>query len=292
MKTLKQAVIFSLSLAVILSVPSCNKDRVEVEKNAYESMNDYFDSKKQEEQDFVIDTLGSCPVTGNQGTRVCPVKASIQTPSNDSVYFPYNMHLIELYTPKDVIYYQLSNFGGNNVISDYGIIRLRATKNGEDLSMRAAGLWSVEMPNASPTAGKSIYYSTNGSNWTTSGQSFAVSAYGYDGNVSQLSWTFCAEDPALTGGTGSFTFTSDTDELTNVVKYVYLPNLNALVKASGDATIALPEGQDAKVILMAINSKGELYHYYTETTVGSTNAFKVELSEISDSALTALLDGL
>ncbi len=285
--------IYLLPLVTIIVLTNCSKERIqEEEKNEYESMNDYFDSKKQEEQDFVIDTGGTCPVVGNQGTRVCPIKVSLQTSGGDSVYFPFNMHLIELYTPKDIIYYQLSNFGGSNVISNHGIIRLRATKDGDDLSMRAAGYWDVEQPNATPTAGKSIYYSSGGSNWTTSGQSFAVTAYGYDGDVTQLSWVSCAEDPAVGGSTGGFTFSSDTDNLDNVVKYVYLPDLDALVKASGNSTIALPVGQSAKVILMAINSKGELYHYYDETTVGATNDYKVELTEISDGDLTTLLDGL
>lgn len=292
MRIIKKCSNLLLAIMTLVMFSQCNKDRVEVEKNEYSSMNDYFNSKKQEEQDFLIDTLGSCPVTGNQGTRVCPIKTNIQKSSGDSVYFPFYMHLIELYTPKDLIYYQLSNFGESSVVSNVGVIRLRATKDNDDLTMRTNGTWDVEKPNDAPVSGKKIYYSNEGSNWATSNEGYTTTTYGYDGDVSQLSWTSCASDPNLTGSTVKYTFTSEVDNLENVVIYVYLPDLESLVMVSDQESIGLPVGQKAKVILMAINSSGDLYHYYDETTISSAKEYDIKLSEISDDDLTDILDKL
>lgn len=293
MRSLLKPILFVLCAAAMVFFTQCNKDRIELEKNEYDSMNDYFDSKKQEEQDFVIDTLGTCPVTGNQGTRICPSITAVMHSNGDSVKYPYNMHLIELYTVKDMIYYWMSDLGGNLVISSKGVIRLRATKDNDALSMRASGTWNIEEPDASPVSGQSIYYSTDGSNWTTSSQSFTTSAYGYVGNSSQLSWISNATAPSISSSRKSITFTSDTDVLTNVATFIYLPNLDALVQVNNQTSIALPVGEDIEIILMGIRSNGDLYHYYKETTVSaSSNEYKVELTKISDANLTSILDGL
>lgn len=275
---------------------SCSKERIEEEeKNDYESMNDYFDSKKEEEQDFLIDTGGTCPVQGKHGTRVCPAITSIQTASAEDVEFPFNMHLIELYTPKDIIYYQLSNIKGSGHIGNNGIISLRATKDGASLEMKTGGAWSLEMPSSSPKASQEAFYSSSGSSWSSASpvENFTTTAYGYDGFSTDLSWMANGEDHGAPNTSAKFTFSSDKDNLDNVVTYIYLPNKSSIIRVDNQASISLPSGESAKIILMAINGRGDLYHYFEETTVGTTDTnINLELSQISDDNLTKILDEL
>lgn len=275
---------------------SCSKERIEEEeKNDYESMNDYYDSKKEEEQDFVIDTGGTCPVQGKHGTRVCPGITSIETGDGGDVEFPFNMHLIELYSPKDIIYYQLSDSKGSGYIGDNGIISLRATKGGESLKMKTSGAWSLEMPSTLPSADQEAFYSSSGSSWSSASpiENFTTTAYGYDGFSTDLSWLANGEDYGTSNTSARFTFSSEVDNLDNVVTYIYLPNKSSIIRVDNQSSISLPSGESVKIILMAINGSGDLYHYFEETTVGTTDKnIDLELSKISDDDLTTILDEL
>ena len=91
-----------LTISTIL-FSSCKKDRIESQEkqiNDYQSMNNYFDTKKQHEQEFIIDTAGTGPIVGNQGTKIYVSKDLLMFPNGDSVHWPYTVKLIELYTPK------------------------------------------------------------------------------------------------------------------------------------------------------------------------------------------------
>jgi len=55
---------------------------------------------------------------------------------------------------------------------------------------------------------------------------------------------------------------------------------------------AIPNGSNVKIILMGMKSPGDMYFYYTETTINAATTMDVELSSISDADLTNLLNGL
>ncbi len=65
-------IIFILVMSfIMLQMFSCSKDRITKKEqlNEYESINQYFDSKKQPEQEIIIDTNGQGPVIGQNGTK-------------------------------------------------------------------------------------------------------------------------------------------------------------------------------------------------------------------------------
>ncbi len=284
-------------IACALLISSCSKKRIEPKEeqlNSYESMNSYYDSKKQQEQEFVIDTSGSGPITGNQGTKLWISKEKLMFPNGDSVQWPYTVKLIELYTPKDMIYYQMPNVSNGALLTTNGEVRVRAFKNGQELLLRPGCTWTVEMPNSNPLANMKIYYGVESTyvNWTNiPADNFNTSAYGYTGNIAKLGWVNCGKLASVSTSTTNYTFTSSTDDLQNVSKFIYFHNVKSLMQVYGSTSGALPLNENIKIILIGINGS-QLYNYYNETQVSSSNQITITMSTISDAGLTAILDTL
>lgn len=280
---------------------SCSKERIEPEPeqqlNDYQSINNYFDTKKQDEQEFVIDTTGNAPIIGHEGTKIWASKEMFMFANGDSVNWPYTIKLIELYPAKDMIYYQMPTVGNGDLLTSHGEIKITAYKDGEELVLRPNHSIIVEMPNSAPDTNMQIFYGVNNNSiidWNNSpAGNFTTSSYGYTGNVKTLGWVSCAKNPNFTASYTTYNFTSTTDNLQNVSKFIYLPNSKALMQIYGSTSGNLPIGEDIKIIFIGINNNNELFHFYSETTVSSSsNSVNVEMTQITDSNLTTLLDNL
>ena len=129
-----------LSIAAALCVSSiiifsCSKERIQpqTELNAYNSPNSYLDTKQESEQEFTIDSAGTGPIIGNQGTKIWTGKPCLQMPNGDTVIYPFKIKLVELYSPKQMIYYRMQTVASGNILETDGEIRLRAFKNNTEL---------------------------------------------------------------------------------------------------------------------------------------------------------------
>ena len=303
MKTSK--VVFNLMSSIlvvgIIVLSSCSKERVEsVEEEQltdYQSMNDYYNTKKQDEQEFIIDTSGTEPIIGHEGTKIYPSKEVLMFANGDSVQWPYTVKLIELYPAKDMIYYQMPTVGGGVILTSHGELKITAFKDGQELILRPNRTWFIEMPNTNPETGMNTYYGVaNGGivDWSnTPTGTFSVTTYGYNTNMKQLGWISCAKVPTFTGGTVNYTFSSTTDNLTTVSKFIYLPDTKGLVQMYSNNVSNLPEGENIEILFIAIDGSGQLFHYFSETSVSSSsNSINVTMTSISDNDLTAILNDL
>ncbi|MBI5542006.1 MAG: hypothetical protein HY951_18260 [Bacteroidia bacterium] len=282
-------------------ISSCSKERIESKEeedqlNDYQSMNNYYDSKKQQEQEFTIDSTGTGPIVGNQGTKIYAAKDLLMYPNGDSVHWPYTVKLIELYTPKDMLYYQMPTVAGGSLLTTGGEVRIRAFKNGQELVLRPTKTWTIEMPNTSPLANMKIYYGVQSSSfidWSPNpAGNYNTTSYGYTGQIATLGWTACGKPAAVSTTTTNYSFTSTTDNLQNVSTFIYFPNAKSLMQVYNQTSGAIPVGENAKIILMGMNSNNEIFHYYSETTISTSNQVSVTLTQISDANLTAILNAL
>jgi len=147
------SIITAIAFAGIISFVSCSKDRIEPNEdlNSYESMDEYLDSKKQAEQEYEITEEGSEPLQGQQGTKIWIGKDLLMFPDSSDVEWPFTIRLVELYTPKDMIYYQMPSVAGQNMLETEGEIRVRAFKvdqNGveQELLLKPGRVFAIEMP--------------------------------------------------------------------------------------------------------------------------------------------------
>jgi hypothetical protein len=292
---------------VSLLLLACSKDRIEErdELNAYQSPNAYLDSKKQPEQDFLIDTNGTGPIVGNQGTLIWGSKNCLQLPNGDTIAFPFNVKLVELYTPKDMIYYRMPTVSSSRILETEGEIRLRAFKDGTELSLRPGCAYKVTMPDSAPQMDymRVFYGIENGSfvDWTDNLGSLGVTqlqnpvweadSIGYTALIERLGWINCDRLEGSTSGS-TLTFTSEVDDLTNVAIFAYLPATKTVMQAYNQSMGIIPNGTFTKIVAIAQDAGGNLYSFYSELNVNSSQAVNVTLSQTSDASLTSLLDGL
>ncbi len=294
MKTIKQIAVILLLVSVSIH---CSRERIEPKNtlNEYDPINDYFNTKKQQEQEFVIDTNGQGPIIGQQGTKIWPIKTNLMYPNGDSVYFPFTLKLIELYTPKDMIYYQMPNVSSGTLLTTAGEIRIRAFKNGQELLLRPGKTWPIEMPAQEKLLNMQIYYGYDQSgivNWINNPTgSFDTTAYGYFGLIQRLGWIANGK-PALSGPTNvNVGFSSTTDNLQNVATFIYFPSIKSLLQVYNQNTQIVPSGQQAKIILMGVR-QNQLYHYYWQGNINANTNMQISLTSITDANLTAILDTL
>lgn len=298
---MKKYALIITALVVLASFSACKKDRIEEEElNEYEPMNDYLDSKKQEEQSFEITGPSNDTITGNQGTRLLVGKDCLRFANGDSCSYPFTVKLVELYTPKDMIYWQIPTISAGQIMATDGEIRVRAVKNGEDLVLRPYCYYRVMMPNAAPASDMEKFYGFGSIDWTNDPTSlgvtttvptlFGTDAYGYIGDIARLGWLNCGKIAGSGGST--IAFTSEVDVLTNVAMFIYFPATKTVMQVSNAVSGAIPDGSNVKIILMAQKAGGELFYQYEEKTVNSNEVITVELFSTTDAGLTSILDGL
>lgn len=301
----------TILIAASLITGGCSKKRIEEEEkklNEYNSPNDYLDSKKQEEQEFIIDTTGPGPIIGKQGTNIWAWKECLMFPNGDSVTFPFTIKLVELYTPKDMIYYQMPTIASDTLLETDGEIRLRAFKNGTELELRPGCSFPILMPNANPENYMRVFYGFNAStytNWTDNLASLGVStsvnpvftdtttsiATGYYAFIGKPGWINCGYERG--GNTNHrLTFTSSTDMLTNVALFAYFPDTRTVMQIYNTVSGSIPDGSDVKIVAIAVNAGGTLFSFTKDMTVNAGSSVDVTMSETTDAALTAVLDGL
>jgi len=279
----------------------CSKARVTpTPLNAYSPVNSYLQSKQQPEQSFEITQDGPGPIVGLLGTKIWGGKSCLVFPNGDSVSYPFTLKLVELYTPKDMIYYQVPTVSGNNALITGGEIRLRAMKNNTYLLLRPNPcMFQIEMrcANSTPLTAMHAFYGQNQStpppfldNPLTL---FTTNTASYTANIQLLGWINCGQLMGTNGGNSSpITFSSTTDDLTNVGIFIYIPSTHSVIQATNQSTIPIAVGTSIKIIAIGINGSGTLYYWNQNTTVTAGASFTITMTQTTDAALTALLNNL
>lgn len=282
----------------LILLPGCSKDRTEPanEKKSYSEMDNYYDSKKQQEQEYEITEDGKGPLTGKQGTKVYPDKNKLMYPNGDSVNYPYTVKLVELYSAKDMIYWQMPTVSEGKVLTSAGEVRIRAFKDDVELVLRPGLTWTVEVPSANPVSDMKIFYGDKMEpvvDWSPNPEgAFSSVSEGYHGEIAKLGWIACSKFIAEPATFTKCTFTSSTDNLDQAGIFIYFPQLRGLVQVFNQQSIDLPAGEEAKIVVMAINSDQQLFSYSKVMQIGESDMIQVELDSTSDAELTAILDAL
>lgn len=292
MKTLQKIQTIVAAIVVLTTFQNCSKDRIETEITSYESMNEYFDSKKQEEQEYEIDTLGECPLTGKLGTRICINKSDLKFSNGDSVYYPYTLKLVELYSIKDMIYYQAANNTSDGYYTSKGEVRIRTFKNDSELQLRENKAIEVEIKDSLANQDMSVYYQLESEPfiWNKTSDIYSATEYGYLGLVS-LGWNSAGKQASYSNQ-AIVSFTSETDNLETVEMFMYITSAQSIVRINYHKNIEAPIGEQVTFICMAIDKKNQLYSYTTNQIITGDTTIDVTLTKISDNELTQILDNL
>jgi len=292
---------------LVLVIAACSKERIELKPqlNAYSSPSAYLDTKKQAEQEFIIDGSPG-PIVGNQGTTIWGGKNCVRLPNGDTIDYPFTLKLVELYTPADMIYYQMPTVSASRILATDGEIRIRTFKNGTELNLLpgCAG-FMVSMPNDAPLPGsrKKFYGFNSGSivdftddlsslGITSSQSSFwGIDTIGYNSIIERFGWINCAQLAGTISGS-TLSFASNVDDLTNVAIFAYLPGTRTVMQAYNQSMGIVPNGSDVKIIAIAVDANGNLFSYFQQLNVNASQTIQVTMLQTTDAQLTALLNSL
>ncbi|MES2286654.1 MAG: hypothetical protein V4547_13280 [Bacteroidota bacterium] len=306
MKTKNSLKYLIVAATVGITFTACKKDRIEEDRslNEYSSPNSYLDSKKQEEQEFIITADSGGPIVGNQFTTIWGGRQCLMFPNGDTVGLPYTIKLVELYTPKDMIYYQMPTVASDTILETDGEIRVRAFKDGTELMLVPGCSWAIKMPNSAPKNYMHTFYgfpTSNYVNWTDNPASlgvttsfnpiFTTSSDGYLNSIVKLGWVNCG---ITRGGSTNhhLSFASTTDNLTNVAIFVYFPATKTVMQVFGSLSGSIPDGSSVKIVAIAVDGSGTLFSFNQNLTMTSSTAVEVTMAATTDANLTALLNGL
>lgn len=283
-------------LLVIFTTISCKKDRIEPteeELNEYSNINTYLDSKKQKEQEFIITGPTNDTITGNQGTKIIGAgKNCLRDMNGDTIDYPYSIYLVELYSPADMIYWQMPSVSDGKILETDGEIRIRASKNNQALDLVCP--FTFWMPNSAPNSNMTIYEGVDNGvfvDWNNTSTPFNIIPYGYEGSTSKFGWINAAQQIG-TGNGHTLSFTSSVDDLSNVGIFIYFTGIGGLMQVYDQTSGLIPDGSAITIVMIAQNASGQLFSYTETRTVTSSETIDVSLSQTTDASITALLNGL
>lgn len=286
--------IFYIIMAAIL-LANCSTERIEPKNDLskFEQTEDFLEVNKAEEQVFEITEEGDGPIIGQKGSKIYISKDLLMYPNEDSVHYPYTIKLVELYSAKDMIYYQMPSVGDDTLLTTHGEIRVRAFKDDTELVLRPEKYWVLEVPNNSPAEEMFCYYGTNADahvNWAnTHNTTFDVINDGYSGKIEEMGWVSCAKNSIQEQSSIRYTFTSDSLDLNSIATFIYLPQIEGLMQVNAATSSPLPLEEKMKIV--SIGKQGEILHsFYRQDTVGIENTIEIVLSTTNDSELENLLN--
>jgi len=204
--------------------------------------------------------------------------------------------------------YEMPTVAQGKLLTTDGEIRVRAFKDNTELVLKPNKVYYSQMPSASPNPSMSIFYGNDNGNlvdWEDNASSVSsnpgidalefitpdTTGQYYDLLIPVMGWINCDyfynyNPDSLT----TISFTSNDDDLTNVMKYIYFDDIHSVMQVYGNTSGNVPLSSSVKILCFAQNTSGDMYSYYEEAVVSAGQTVSVTLTQISDADLLALMD--
>jgi len=299
--------IFLLSaISALFLFTYCSKDRIDddddddtTQLRTYEPMDAFYEANRQQEQEFELTGEGSGPIVGAQGTKLWLDSTMFMYQNGDDVSYPFTIGLIELYTPKDIILYNMPTVSDGKLLSTDGEIRVKAYKDSVDLYLKPNAIYQAHMPSGDPSEDMDIFYGVETSSyvdWTIStdpDDDISTDTEGYMMLLTKIGWINADYIYDFPMTKTSITFQSTTDSLdANVAKFLYFPDIPSVMQVYTGESGDVPIGDDATVILFAMDAAGDMFYYSEDITISANPVIDVTLESITEDNLISFLEGL
>jgi len=279
---------------------SCSKERLENDEpqlNSYPETLNYMNEKKQKEQIYTVDSPGTGPITAQQGTQMWPHKEIFMYPNGDSVHYPFEIRIIEVYKPIDMVYSQMPTLSNNNLLTTAGEIRVKAYKDGTELVLRPNKFLVLDFPTNQQNSNMRVYYGQeNGSivNWTDPNDSIqnldTASNHYYRVFSHRMNWINCDYFTNYIGNMANFTFISTTEDISGLGKFIYFNNRKSMMQLYSASSPNVPVGEDIKILLVGKNANNQLFYYFNDTIVNPSNSYSITLTQTTETQIDSLLN--
>jgi hypothetical protein len=298
MKRIQKITLALTGIVLAGSLTYCSKERIETPKlNNYAAPDKFQNTNKQQEQVYTINKGGVCPLICTQGSQICIDSSVVVYANGNTATYPFTLKVVELYSAKDLILYNVSNASGAKQLSTAGTFRIKAFIGNEELAVKGGKTYSLTTKAISTTdPAMALYYGTESANlvsWIAgnSGQ-VVVNPTNYLVKAGQSGWVSPSDPLQYAGGTGNVNVTSTKDNLSNIPKFIYFDKAKSLMLLNGSSASNVPVGEHATIICFALDPSGALFYYTKSFTTASSNSIDVTMQPISEAALLALLGTL
>lgn len=309
---------FILAIVIGFSFSQCSKQRVAPIE--YEEPTDFMFDNRPEEQTFVLDTGGSGPIIGNQGTHLYMDSSIFMFPGGGDVSYPIIIKLIEVYTPKDMMLYQLPTVSNGQLLTTGGEIRVRAFKDNQELVLKPGKTYFCKVPASTPDPSMGMFFGEEGAdevvwhdnpssvssspgvdgleminvNTDTSLTTFPFAGIGYDLAVPVMGWINCDyfADYDLQSVT-TVSFVSSTDNVEGgMMKFLYFTELKSVMHVGAATSGNVPVGAHVISLCFGIGPSGMMFNHFSEFDVQVGQQVDVTMTETTEADLLSLMGSI
>ncbi len=290
---------YYLSVIVLfgLLIQSCKKDRITGDK--FESMDAFFETNKVEEQEFIITSEDSTiPIIGNQGTELFVGRRLFKfLDRNDAIELPYSIKLVELYTCKDALMYQVSSSTTTNPLENKGQIRVRACKSGEELELISGNYFVSNFSSTVSSSDFNAYQEKVSSSFVnswllaTDGSTVSVSDAKYSYKTFALGWLSPAKLKTSTGVT-AVTFEVEGSGGESITLAICFDDFHGPISGKNLELKNVPIGEKVTVLGMAQDQNGKFRLHKSSVTITASMVVKLDMKIVEEADLLSTLGGL
>jgi len=265
---------------------SCKSDRDD-KNDEYSNMDEFYNKHRQEEQEFTIDSTGTGPIVGKQGTKLWSGDTSIfMFPNGGNVTYPFTIKLIELYPESDFMEFPMSTVSNSTLTEAAGAVRIRAFKNGTELVLKPGKTYYTELTDTNNLLqNMKVYYGENKDvdvNWTQSADVAVTNASSYYVGMTQMGWMMCAKPHTSSAPTTSVTIEAEGSGTENIDVYITAKNYFSVVRVKKLTSIPIPIGEDVRVVAMAMDQNKNYRLHYSKETVTTGMKIKLDLDVVTE----------
>jgi len=285
--------------ALLIAASSCSKERLE--KDDFSSMDDFYNEHRQEEQEYLIDSGGTCPLVARYQTKICLGKGAMSLPDGADFSYPWKLKVVELYSIKDMMLWPMHGMSGDSLLKTTAMIRIRAFKDDTELKLKPGASYWIETDTLAPTLNTmKAHYGTSEPtmvNWLAGNPAndtiteTTVSPETYQMKLGSLGWSMAA---ANAGGSPltQIQFTAIGNNTQNIEVFLVFKNFKGLMKVKNLKSQLLPVGEPVTLFAMAKKSTGEYVMHKEQFTVTAGMEKALSLEEVSEQALLDAMNDL
>ena len=310
------ALINTIGIIFLVSVilfSSCAKKRADDKKTLpnYVSASSFYSTYQQPEQTFTVDTPGTAPIIGKEGTILSGWDSIFMYPTGQSISYPFTLKLVEVYTLKDMILSNLPPIASGKILESGGEIRIRAFKGATELVLKPGKKYSMLLDTSKTPLlnGMSVYYGApNGTitDWTNNVTILDPSinpdnlsavintpAQAYLMHIARMGWVNCARQFSSSAGTTTISFTSQGTNTQNIDVFLVFKNIHSMMQVYNLTSQPIPVGTNLTVVAISrdSNQNNAMAYEAQDITVTAGMQVTLNLASITDANLLGQLAG-
>ncbi|MEO5572366.1 MAG: hypothetical protein ABIT08_04820 [Bacteroidia bacterium] len=292
----KKIILFALTCAatVALLFSACKKDRVPVDD--YQSMDSFYNQYKEEEQEFIIDSTGNCPLIAKKGTKICVSADLFMFTNGTGITYPFTLKVVELYSIKDMLLWRAPATSAGTILETSAEIRVRAFKNNTELVLKPGKTYYMEMDTMTNLqSNMQVYYGTESNNiidWSNAASPVAVNSYFYTLYPGQMGWVSSARQHITGSQNTTITLTVPGTNTQNIEVFLSFDSFKGLMKITNLVSLSVPVGEQVTLLAFGKKQTNDFVLDEQHFSVTANQQVPLTMTVISETDLLAALAAL